>query len=212
MEELDQDNSLSESAKFSEQLVYSFPLASANMRYVEVGEREIFLLDDPQIGLIFRGEIAGCGPGCSIDLSEILLEFAMICEDCGDSGISIEEAARFGTTLGDILIKRSQDTGANLSAMEKTALEIRVVLNSMSVDYKESILEMGLEYELECCPLTECRDFSALGRSLEPAFSSLESLLGRLVESSLSGYAIIEPQTFSSSTPFKRLLIDRIGD
>ena len=52
----------------------SYVIASADMRYVEVNRREVYLRQDPELGLIVRGEMEGCGPACYVDLNQVLLE------------------------------------------------------------------------------------------------------------------------------------------
>ena len=41
--------------------LFNYTLASADMRYIEVGERLIYLRTDPDRGPVIRGEIDGCG-------------------------------------------------------------------------------------------------------------------------------------------------------
>ena len=60
------------------------------MRYTEVAEMEIYLRDDPKAGLVFRGEISGCKPGRFVDLGQILLQYAMSCEECREQSVAKE--------------------------------------------------------------------------------------------------------------------------
>ena len=82
----------------------SFVIASADMRYVEVNERHVYLRQDPEMGLIVRGEMEGCGPACYIDLNQVLLEHALSCEGCKDQVIAEETAEHFGRRFAQALV------------------------------------------------------------------------------------------------------------
>jgi len=51
------DIQLPEILEIQDAPVFSYVLASADMRYIEIGEREIYLRHDPEAGLVFRGAI-----------------------------------------------------------------------------------------------------------------------------------------------------------
>ena len=61
----------------------SYKIASSNMRYIEINEREIYLRQDPQLGIVLLGEVPFCGPDCNANLSQMLLEYTMSTQiDC----------------------------------------------------------------------------------------------------------------------------------
>ena len=70
----------------------SYVIASSNMRYIEINERDIYLRDDPQLGPVLRGEIPECGADCHANLSQMLLEQAMSCDDCRDQAATARHA------------------------------------------------------------------------------------------------------------------------
>ena len=141
---------MSETLEFQDAPVFSYPLASGDMRYIEIGERDIYLRKDPISGMVFRGEISGCGSECFVELNEILLEYAMSCEGCREKSIAAEEVAHFGQNLGKVLLDNTYDYIAELTKAEKLANTFRCILNSMSSKYTEHINASCLEYALEC--------------------------------------------------------------
>jgi hypothetical protein len=98
---------MTENLEIQDAPIFSYAIASGDMRYIEIGEREIYLRNDPKVGLIYRGEIAGCGPECHFELNEILLEFAMSCEGCREESFATKEVIQFGEHLGEVLLART---------------------------------------------------------------------------------------------------------
>ena len=62
--------------------LFTYAIASSELRYSAVHERTIFLRSDPDP--IVRGEICDSGSDCYANLSQVLLEYAMSCECCQD--------------------------------------------------------------------------------------------------------------------------------
>lgn len=96
-----------ETLEIQDAQVYSYVLASADMRYIEIGEREIYLSNDPKAGLLFQREMSGCRPGYFVDLSQILLEYAISCEECREQNAASEQVVRFGEQFAEILAAKT---------------------------------------------------------------------------------------------------------
>lgn len=186
--------------------VFSYPLASGDMRYIEIGEREIYLRSDSTTGFVFRGEISGCGSECFVELNEILLEYAMSCEGCREESKAGEEVSCFGEHLGKILVAHTHDAIADLSGEDKLAYSFRCILNSMSSKYSENISMDRLEYSLDCCPLRECASDTGLNRSVGMAQISFVALCKYLIKSLAPDWELIEPIA-EGDIPIHKILI-----
>ena len=189
--------------------VFTYAIASGDMRYIEIGQRDIYIRDDPNLGLVFRGEISGCGPGCYIDLSEILLEYAMSCEGCREQSEASEEVSRFGEHLGEIWIAKTQQDIAGLPALGKLASAFKFVLNSMGATYTEKGQEDHLEYSLDCCPLNECAKSTGLGRNVERAHLSFTSLCKSLIEALAPDWVLLQPSEEDRKSPIHKVYLAR---
>lgn len=187
--------------------VFSYIIASADMRYIEVGEREIYLRNNPKAGLIYQGEIPGCGPGCHIDLSAILLEYVMSCEGCKEQGLALKEVVRFGEQLGDILAARTQPELAGLSASTRLASVFKCVLNSMHATFTEETKGDYLEYSLECCPVSDCAESSGHGRSVELALSAFVALCNSLVKTLAPDWVLSQPSPENATQPIHKIVL-----
>jgi hypothetical protein len=187
--------------------VFSYRIASGDMRYIEIGSREIYLRDDPQVGLIFRGEIPYCGPGCFVGLNEIILEYAMSCEGCREQGAASEDLVWFGEHLSEILVEKLHSEIAELPTPEKLSSAFTCILNSMSSPYVEDIKEDHLEYSLDCCPLTECARCTGLSRSVEMAHVSFTALCKSLTKALAPGWTLIRPSENDTNIPVHKIVI-----
>lgn len=187
--------------------IFSYAIASGDMRYISIGERDIYLRNDPEAGLIFRGEIAGCGPKCFFELNEILLEYALSCEGCREQRFVSEEVIRFGERLGKVLGDAIDHQHADLPVTEKLSIAYKSVLNSMSSKYIEEIKSDRIEYSLDCCPLSECAINTGLGRSITMAHISFVSLCRNLIGNLSPGWELLKPGEDSSEIPIHKIII-----
>jgi hypothetical protein len=198
---------MTEITKFQDAPVFSYALASADMRYIEVGERDIYLRNDPKAGLVFRGEISGCGPDCFVELNEILLEYAMSCEGCREQSVASKEVVSFGEHLSEVLLAQTYPDIAELSTSDKLSSTFKCILNSMGADYIEEMKEDHLEYSLDCCPLSECAKDTGFNRSVEMAHLSFVALCKSLIKALAPDWALIQPSEKENNIPIHKIVI-----
>jgi hypothetical protein len=198
---------MTETLEIQDTPVFSYAIASADMRYIEIGERDIYLRNDPEAGLVFRGEISGCGSGCFVELNEILLEYAMSCEGCRDQSVTSQEVVRFGEHLGEVLVTKTYKNIAKLPTTEKLSSAFKCILNSMSATYIEESKEDNLEYSLDCCPLRECAKSTGLSRSVEVAHLSFIALCKSLIKALAPDWVLMQPSEVDNSIPIRKIVI-----
>lgn len=187
--------------------VFSYTLASGDLRYIEIGEREIYLRQIPTKGKIFRGEISGMGPEYYINLSEILLEYAMSCEGCSRAELASEMLTHFGDQLGQIYLQKVHQQSSDQEAIENLSTAITCLLDSMDAKYNENTQPGKLEYILECCPLSECAKDTGLNRSVEMAYLSLITLFNTVISGVSPGWELVRPSAVEINIPLHRILI-----
>jgi hypothetical protein len=198
---------MTETLEIQDTPVFSYAIASADMRYIEIGERDIYLRNDPEAGLVFRGEISGCGSNCFVELNEILLEYAMSCEGCRDQSVASQEVVRFGEHLGEVLVAKTYKNIAKLPTTEKLSSAFKCILNSMSATYIEESKENHLEYSLGCCPLRECAKSTGLSRSVEMAHLSFIALCKSLIKALAPNWVLMQPSEKDNSIPIHKIVI-----
>lgn len=139
---------------FRQQELLSYTIASGDMRYIEISERDVFLRGDIQLGLVIRGKVSGCGPDCDVDLSHILLEQAMTCSGCKDPIIAFETASQFGRRLGQKLALRLGQDSEQLSGCDQLCNSFEIILKSMGASYQHECNESLVKFILDDPPLT----------------------------------------------------------
>ena len=187
--------------------VFSYTLASGDLRYIEIGEREIYLRQVPSKGKIFRGEISGMGSEYYINLSEILLEYAMSCEGCSRAELATEMLTHFGDQLGQIYLDKIYEKSIDQATGDNLSTAITCLLNSMDAKYTQNSQIGTLEYILDCCPLSECAKDTGLNRSVEMAYLSLVSLFNRVINGISPGWILARPSAVQIDIPLHHILI-----
>ena len=171
---------MSEMLEVEDTKLFTYQIASGEMRYIEVNQREVYLRNDPQKGLIVRGEIPGCGEGCHADLCQILLEYALSCEGCGEPMVAAEAMYRFGVRLGKLLSANLCRLDDGLSTGDQLSLVFGCILNSMSVPYDVERTLNNIHYKLSSCPLDEAAKGAGFSRVLPMARRSFSALCERV--------------------------------
>jgi hypothetical protein len=187
--------------------VLSYHLASADMRYIETGVRNIYLREDPDLGLVYRGEIPDCGPACYVGLNEILLEYAMSCEGCKEETTAAEEVSQFGVRLGEILLAKMQLDTLDLATTQKLLKGFEPIFNSMSAVYEIELQEDRLGVSLRCCPLSECAKTTGLGRNVELAYISFTALCTTLIGYLAPDWVLLQPTEGAVQLPLHDIVI-----
>jgi len=179
--------------KISDKPLLAFFIASADMTYSEIAEREVYLLGDPQQGYALRGEIAGCGEGCYTDLNQVFLEFALSCEGCIDQQSAEASIANFGRRLGTLLVSHLPLNDPALADFERLSRAFDCVLDSLSVPYETQQTPDRLHYTLDYCPLCESSQVTGLNRELELARYGFVALCQSLVSALATAWLVLKP-------------------
>lgn len=156
--------------------IYSYKIASKDMRYIEINQRNILLYQDPKQGLILRGELLDCREGCYADLSEMLLEYAMTCEGCKSQQEAEEYLAIFGTHLGEILGQRLAPNFKDQELVKRVIIAFEIILKSMTVPFSLEHSQDRLHFILEYCPICDSGKRHGLNRNQELARNGFISL------------------------------------
>ncbi len=180
----------------------SFVIASADMRYVEVNERHVYLRQDPEMGLIVRGEMEGCGPACYIDLNQVLLEHALSCEGCKDQVIAEETAEHFGRRLAKALIDHLD---REAPAADRLATIYECLLRSMAVPFEVQREAQTLRYELAYSPLHQAAEGRALNLGLPMARWTFVTVCESIAETLAPEWELLHPVYRPATRPLQTI-------
>ena len=189
------------------QPLFSYVIASGNMRYIGINEREIYLRHDPQLGLIMQGEIPQCGPDCYADLSQMLLEYTMSCVDCRDHAMTAKYIDQFGDRLGGELIANLYDAMPETPELDRVSEVMDIILNSMGVEFQLEQTADHLRYELAHCPIHEAARNSRLNLWVPTAHRALVALCNCVVRTLAPGWALVQPSEPETDVPLDTILI-----
>ena len=195
--------------KASEAPLFNYTLASADMRYIEIGERLIYLRMDPDRGPILRGEIEGCGAACHVDLSQIFLEFTLSCEGCRQEDVVEEALIYFGERLGNLLSARIYPDQETISENERLAGIFNCIMNSISLPFSMDQETASIHYRLYKCPFSENEQFAGFYRSIEMARLGFISLCESVLKNQAPGWVLAKPTRNEISNPLKEVLLVR---
>ena len=179
--------------KIKDAPLLAYVIASADMRYIEINEREIYIRHDPVVGLIVRGEISGCGAGCYADLSQVFLEYAMSCEGCRDQSEGEKSVTRFGARLGALLAAKLSEDYVGLSTIDQLTRAFAFILNSMAVPFTEERTERSLRYTLAHCPLCDSGKKTGLNREMALARLGFAVLCESMMRSFAPDWSLLKP-------------------
>jgi hypothetical protein len=155
-----------------------YPVGSADKVYIEINQRELVLRHDPDLGPVLRGEVPGCGDECAADLGQVILEYVVACDRCGDESVLDE----FGMQIGKALAAHIRRSLPDDSVLEQATRALLCVLNSQRASYSTEQVPSGLRFELYDCPLCVAAAASGIQGREEQAHRVLYALYRALVQ------------------------------
>src|SRR3990170_5451908 len=101
---------MSQVSQSKKRLICRYPIASSDMYYAEIGQRDVFVRDDHVQGFQIWGELTGQGEDTAIPFCEIFLEYAMFCQTGFDEPHAYALMESFGSGLGQAVAVYMLDT------------------------------------------------------------------------------------------------------
>ena len=187
----------------------SYVVASSDMRYIEINKRDVYLQNDPELGLIVRGEVPECGPECRANLSQMLLEYSMSCVDCRDHATTTRHIVQFGQHLGEKLIAKFKEIDPEAAGPDRASQVMDIVLNSMGAAFQKDLTTEHLRYELAHCPIHEAAASSGLTRWIAAAHGAFVALCNDIVHELAPEWELALPAEAETEEPLETILITR---
>jgi len=188
----------------------SYTVASAEMRFIEIGKRDIYLTRDYESNPILRGEISDCGPGSAVDLNQILLEYSLSCEGCKKLEIAEEAVIKFGEQLGKILVDTLYKDKTDIPSIEKITKTFKCVLDSMMVPYTVASASETLQFNLSVCPIRETAKKNGLTRGITMAHLSFIALCTCIIQNLSPHWVMLNPTEADIENPLHEIVVSRL--
>ena len=189
--------------------ILSYVIASGDMRCIDIAERVLFVRHDPGLGLVIRGELPDCVPGSYVDLSYILLEYVMSCDDRREAELTAKAADNFGQLLGQKIIDLCDLESSGKTTIEALSTAVIIVLNSMNVPFETDQSNNLLRFRLVHCPLHAVASKSGLSLWLALAHRSLVTLIETLLHGLAPEWRLVSPAERESDEPLQEILFTR---
>ncbi len=146
-------------------LICRYPIASSDLYYNEVGQRDVFARDDLVHGFQIWGELAGGGEETSISLCEIFLEYAMSVQ----TGYTEEQAyalmESFGSGLGQAVAMFMQDNIFMDGFPNPGVCAMECVLETLKVNFTVHQVGPELRFIICDCPFEKTAAQTGLPQS-----------------------------------------------
>ncbi|NKQ35406.1 MAG: hypothetical protein HF973_07290 [Chloroflexi bacterium] len=193
-----------------DEALLSYMVGSGDMRFIENGERALFLRYDPAVGQIIRGELRECGPLCDVNLSGVLLEYVMGCEDCRGAKRTAEAADRFGRQLARRFIDLRYQEPAETFGIATLTDAVTIVLHSMDASFEVDQSGSVLRFTLDDCPLHATARQSGLNLWVALAHRAFIALIDTLLQELAPGWVRQWPVERESDAPLRELRFAKI--
>jgi hypothetical protein len=163
--------------------ILTYQIASGEMRYELENERTVYLQGGPETGFILYGKIPDAADVSSVNLAQVLLEFAMSWHaPRGDQSEARRQMKNFGRHIGEALADRIAQTVPVSDVLQRAAHALEDIfrsLNASIASHQET--ENELRYELDQCPLHLAAEVTGMGREVYPAQHALNAVFQGLV-------------------------------
>ena len=130
-------------------LICRYPIASADMYYSEIGQRDVFVRDDLLHGFQIWGELTGAGEETAIPLCEIFLEYAMLCQTGYDETQAYVHMESFGSGMGQAVAMYMLDSIFLNGFPNPGVCALECMLETLKVDF--TIHQVGPELRFIIC-------------------------------------------------------------
>jgi hypothetical protein len=160
--------------------LYRYSIASSDMYYTELEQRDVYVSDHPRDGFKIWGQIAGAGPAASVDLCQMFLEYAMYCRSWGSPAEAAYNMHAFGERLGGALARFLKENPPADMSQNPGACALECLFESMGVQLSVEQVGPELRFFFADCPLAEAAQRTGL-REVEPALYGVNSLCQTLI-------------------------------
>jgi formate transporter len=157
-----------------------YPIASGDMYYSEVEQRDIYVVDEPEKGIRIWGEIPMGGPVTAVELCQVFLEYALSCASSQDAEQAYHAMGAFGMGLGERLAEYIKSTPLIKDTTDPGACALECLLESIHAHLSIEHVGPELRFIIADCPILEVSHRTGL-RNVELAQYGFNIMCQRLI-------------------------------
>jgi hypothetical protein len=160
--------------------IYRYSIASSDMYYTELEQRDVFVSDDPVNGFQIWGQIASGGRATSVCLCQMLLEYAMYCHSWSSLSEAIFNMRLFGEQLGVGLARFIKETPPAEIGQNAGACSLMCLWEAMNIQFTVEQVGPEMRFFFANCPLEEIAQRNGL-REVDLALYGVNALCQTLI-------------------------------
>lgn len=162
-------------------LICRYPIASSDMYYNEVGQRDVFVRDDLAHGFQIWGELTGAGEATAISLPEIFLEYAMLCQTSYEENQAYAIMESFGSGMGQAVAMYMLENIFLNGFPNPGVCALECVLETLKVNFNIHQIGPELRFIICDCPFDKIAGQTGLPQS-ELAHNGLNAMCQGLLK------------------------------
>jgi len=193
--------------RIRESRLFTYAIASGDMRYIAINERTVYLRNDPVIGPVLRGEICELGPDCHANLSQVLLEYALSCEQYPDQDQQNEMVASMGERLGRLVAKKLYQDVTDLPVTDQVCGAFEFIFRSMGAQYQIETKDSLTKYDLSVSPFIEMAKKTGMSRGLIPARNGFIAICSGMLSTLAPQWRMTRPSMNQADNPLMEIVL-----
>jgi hypothetical protein len=160
--------------------LFRYMLASADMYYSEVEERDVFIGNDENGAFSIWGETAEGGPATKISLCEVFLEYGLYCCSWCSLGERLYHMQNFGERLGHAVSRYLQENPTLLAGGDRAVRALEDVFGAIGACFAAEYAQDEIRFTVTDCPLENTARHSGLA-NLELAHHGINAMCRSLI-------------------------------
>ena len=164
----------------SAESLLQYSVASGDMFYAELEQREVLLGKDNAGHIRIWGETANGAPALKTGLCRVFLEYALYCCSWCDAAEARYHMENFGERLGRQLATYLQNNPDLLAPDDPTVRALEQIFGAIGADFAEDHIEAGVHFLVSHCPVEDAAKRSGL-TNVELARHGINAMCRRLI-------------------------------
>jgi hypothetical protein len=142
--------------------LFRYTIASADMYFAEMEERDVFVGRDDEGHVRIWGELVGGSPSTKVELCGVFLEQALYCGCCYTTSEAHTQMEAFGQRMGRRLAAYLQKNPTLVTSKNSALGALECLFGTIRAGYFEDYADSGARFVVTDCPLEEASRRSGL--------------------------------------------------
>ncbi len=142
--------------------LFRYSIASADMYFSELEERDVFIGRDDDGRVRIWGELVRGGPATKVELCRIFLEYALYCGSSFGPAEAHYQMQMFGERLGRRLSEYLKKNPALVPSKNAALGALECLFGTIRAGFFEDYAQSGVRFVVTDCPLEEAARRSGL--------------------------------------------------